>query len=400
MVTATTPTTTGELTIVRGAGAELWDEAGRRYIDCVGGQGSANLGHCHPAVVQAIREQAERLLSCPTMLGNDARDALLRRLADVTPPGLDRLFLCNSGTEAVEAAIKAARLATGRPGIVAAQRGFHGRTMGALAATWEKRYRAPFEPLLPGVRFVPYNDITALQEAIDDTVGLVLLEPVQGEGGVHTAAPGYLRAAAAVCRERGAVFALDEVQTGFGRTGAMFACEHDGVAPDLLCMAKSMAGGLPMGALAFGPRVESFPAGAHGSTFGGNPLVCAAATAAIGALVDERLPARAADTGTYLIERLRALDIPEARAVRGRGLMVGLELRGKARPVVSVLRERGVLALTAGLTVLRLLPPLMITPAQCDEVVAAIREAIVGSRESGVGSRESGVGSRESGRLG
>ncbi len=368
--------TTSELTIVRGMGAELWDEADRRYIDCVGGQGSANLGHCHPAVVRAIQKQAERLLSCPTMFGNDAREALLRRLVGVTSPGLDRFFLCNSGTEAVEAAIKAARLATGRAGIVAAQRGFHGRTLGALAATWEPRYRAPFEPLPPGARFVPYNDVAALEEAVDETVGLVLLEPVQGEGGVHPAAPGYLRAAAEIAHTRGALLALDEVQTGFGRTGAMFACEADGVAPDLLCLAKSIAGGLPMGALAFGPRVESFPPGAHGSTFGGAPLVCAAATAAISALVDENLPARAAVTGAYLIERLRALDAPGVRAVRGRGLMVGIELRVKARPVVAALRERGVLALTAGLTVLRLLPPLVITRDQCDEVVAAIDDAL------------------------
>jgi acetylornithine/LysW-gamma-L-lysine aminotransferase len=376
--------TTSELTIVRGMGAELWDEANRRYIDCVGGQGSANLGHCHPAVVRAIQKQAERLLSCPTMFGNDAREALLRRLAGVTPPGLDRFFLCNSGTEAVEAAIKAARLATGRAGIVAAQRGFHGRTLGALAATWEPRYRAPFEPLPPGTRFVPYNDVAALEAAVDETVGLVLLEPVQGEGGVHPAAPGYLRAAAEIAHTRGALLALDEVQTGFGRTGAMFACEADGVAPDLLCLAKSIAGGLPMGALAFGPSVESFPPGAHGSTFGGAPLVCAAATAAIGALVDEDLPAHAAATGAYLIERLRELDTPGVRAVRGRGLMIGIELRVKARPVVAALRERGVLALTAGLTVLRLLPPLVITREQCDEVVAAIDDAL---RESMVDRR-------------
>jgi len=204
----------------------------------------------------------------------------------------------------------------------------------------------------------------------------VLLEPVQGEGGVHPAAPGYLRAAADLCDARGAILALDEVQTGFGRTGAMFACAADGVTPDLLCLAKSIAGGLPMGALAFGPRVESFPPGAHGSTFGGNPLVCAAATAAIGALVDEDLPARAGETGVYLMERLRELDAPAVRVVRGRGLMIGLELRVKARPVVTLLRERGVLALTAGLTVLRLLPPLVITRAQCDEVVAAIDDAL------------------------
>jgi acetylornithine/LysW-gamma-L-lysine aminotransferase len=365
-----------EPTIVRGLGAEVWDETGRRYIDCVAGQGSANLGHCHPAVVRAVQDQAARLISCPATLGNDARAALLRRLAEVTPPGLDRFFLCNSGTEAVEAAIKAARLTTRRPGIVAARRGFHGRTLGALSATWERAYREPFEPLVPGVRFVPFDDVPALEAAIDATVGLVLLEPVQGEGGVYPASPGYLRAAADVCRERGALLALDEVQTGFGRTGTMFACDAEDVAPDLLCLAKSIAGGVPMGALAFGPRVEAFPPGAHGSTFGGNPLACAAAVAAIGALVDERLPERAAETGAYLLDRLRGLDAPQVRVVRGRGLMIGLELRGRARPVVAALRERGVLALVAGLTVLRLLPPLVITCEQCDEVVEALRTAL------------------------
>jgi acetylornithine/LysW-gamma-L-lysine aminotransferase len=365
-----------ELTIVRGLGAEVWDETGRRYVDCVAGQGSANLGHCHPAVVRAVQEQAERLISCPATLGNDARAALLRRLAEVTPPGLDRFFLCNSGTEAVEAAIKAARLTTGRPGIVAARRGFHGRTLGALSATWERAYREPFEPLVPGVRFVPFDDVPALEAAVDETVGLVLLEPVQGEGGVYPASPGYLRAAADLCCERGALLALDEVQTGFGRTGTMFACDAEDVAPDLLCMAKSMAGGLPMGALACGPRVEAFPPGAHGSTFGGNPLACAAAVAAIGALVDERLPERAAETGGYLLDRLRKLDAPQVRMVRGRGLMIGLELRGRVRPIVAALRERGVLALVAGLTVLRLLPPLVITREQCDDVVEALRDVL------------------------
>jgi len=386
MVTQTAPTATTaatvEVSIVRGAGAEVWDETGRRYIDCVAGHGSANLGHCHPAVVAAIRAQAGTLITCPPSLGSAVRDALLRRLADVTPPGLDRFFLCNSGTEAVEAAIKASRLTTGRTGIVAARRGFHGRTMGALSATWEPTYRTPFEPLVPGVRFVPYDDIAALDAALDDTVGLVLLEPVQGEGGVHPASPGYLQAAAELCRTRGALLALDEVQTGFGRTGTMFACEGDGVIPDLLCMAKSIAGGLPMGALALGPRVPSFPPGAHGTTFGGNPLACAAARAAIDALIEERLPERAAESGAYLMERLRAMELLQVRVVRGRGLLIGLELRGRARPVVASLRERGVLTLTAGLGVLRLLPPLVITHEQCDEVLAAVREVLSSSAQS------------------
>src|SRR5581483_11391977 len=199
-----------EVTIVRGRGAEVWDDNGRRYIDCVGGQGSANLGHAHPAVVAAIQQQAERLLSCTNVFDNDVRSAFLARLAEVTPPGLDRFFLCNSGTEAVEAAIKAARLTTGRAGIITARRGFHGRTLGALSVTWERAYREPFEPLLPGVRFVPFDDVAALDAALDDSVGLVLLEPVQGEGGVYPASPSYLQEAARLCAERGALLALDE----------------------------------------------------------------------------------------------------------------------------------------------------------------------------------------------
>lgn len=382
-----------ELTIVRGAGAEVWDDGGRRYVDCMAGQGSANLGHCHPVVVRAIQQQSERLISCPAALGNDVRTALLARLATITPPGLDRFFLCNSGTEAVEAAIKAARLATRRPGIIAARRGFHGRTLGALSATWEKVYRDPFEPLLPGVRFVPFDDVPALDAALVDTVGLVLLEPVQGEGGVYPASPGYLSTAAELCRARGALLGLDEIQTGFGRTGTMFACEGYGVVPDLLCMAKSIAGGLPMGALAFGPGVPDFPPGAHGSTFGGNPLTCAAAVAAIDALVEERLPDRAAEMGAYLLECLRSLELPQVRVIRGRGLMIGLELRGRARPIIAALRERGVLALIAGLTVVRLLPPLVITREQCDEVVEALHDVLSGGADALVGSGQSAVGS-------
>ena len=371
-----------QLTLVRGLGAEVWDANGKRYIDCVAGRGSANVGHCHPSVVAAIRRQAERLLSCPPTVRNDMRDALLQRLGDLIAPlfgeslGPERIFLCNSGTEAVEAALKAARLATGRPGIVAARRSFHGRTMGALSTTWERSYREPFEPLVPEVRFVPFDDADALDSAVDDTVGLVLLEPVQGEGGVYPASPGYLAAASQICQTHGALLALDEVQTGFGRTGTMFACEQDFVVPDLMCLAKSIAGGLPMGALVMGPRVAPFPPGAHGSTFGGNPLVCAAAAAAIDVLAAEGLPARAAEAGAYLKERLTRLASPHVRVVRGRGLMIGIELRSRSRPFVAALQERGILTLVAGLTVLRLLPPLVITREQCDEVIAALGEIL------------------------
>jgi acetylornithine/LysW-gamma-L-lysine aminotransferase len=278
------------LTLVRGLGARVWDADGHEYIDCAGGQGTANLGHAHPAIVKAVSEQASRLISCPEIFYNDQRALLLDRLAGAAPPGLERVFLCNSGAEAVEAALKFARLSTGRHEVVAAMRGFHGRTMGALSATWTRAYREPFEPLVPGFRHVPYNDSSVMQSAITSETAAVILEVVQGEGGVHPCDPGYLAEVKAICEARGALLILDEVQTGYGRTGKMFACEHHGMQPDLMCIAKSMAGGLPMGACLIGPRVGPLPAMAHGSTFGGNPLACAAALATLAVMRNDDLP--------------------------------------------------------------------------------------------------------------
>lgn len=365
-----------DLTIVRGEGVWLWDDQGRRYIDCTGGYGCANLGHVHPAVQRAIAEQASRLMSCPEMFYNDRRAELLELLAGITPPGLDRFFLCNSGTEAVEGALKFARAITKRPGIVATQRGFHGRTMGALSATWEPHYRDPFVPLVPEFSHVPFDRIEPLDAAVNDRTAAVILEVVQGEGGVRPAGPGYLRAVAQLCRERGALLIVDEVQTGFGRTGRMFACEHDGVSPDLLCLAKSMGGGLPIGAVALGPRVHDLPSGSHGSTFGGNPLACAAAAAAIRVTRDEDLPARAAASGARLLDGLRRIDSPRVREVRGLGLMIGVELRERVRPTLAALQVRGILALQAGMTTLRLLPPLIITDEQIDLVLQGVADVL------------------------
>lgn len=360
-----------QVAIVRGEGALLWDADGRVYIDCVGGQGAANLGHAHPAVVAAIREQAERLISCPEIFYNDQRAAYLAELAAALP-FTARIFLCNSGAEAVEGAIKIARLKTGRSGIVAAVRGFHGRTMGALSATFEPKYREPFMPLVPDFTHVPYNNIAALDAAVTDRTAAVILEPVQGEGGVHPAAPGYLADVERICCERGALLIIDEVQTGFGRTGTLFAIEHHDVAPALLCLAKSIAGGLPMGAIAINATLGPLPPASHGTTFGGSPLVCAAARAALRAIRDEELSRQAAEKGAYIRERLAALRLPRIRAVRGQGLLIGIELKERVQPFLVALMERGVLALPAGPNVLRLLPPLVITYEQIDAVIAAI----------------------------
>lgn len=364
-----------QVAIVRGEGALLWDADGRVYIDCVGGQGAANLGHAHPAVVAAIREQAERLISCPEIFYNDQRAAYLAELAAALPFAA-RIFLCNSGAEAVEGAIKIARLKTGRTGIVAAVRGFHGRTMGALSATFEPKYREPFMPLVPDFTHVPYNNIAALDAAVTDRTAAVILEPVQGEGGVHPAAPGYLADVERICCERGALLIIDEVQTGFGRTGTLFAIERHGIAPALLCLAKSIAGGLPMGAIAINAALGPLPPASHGTTFGGSPLVCAAARATLRVMRDEELPRQATEKGAYALERLASLRLPRIRAVRGQGLLIGIELKERVQPFLVALMERGVLALPAGPNVLRLLPPLVISYEQIDAVIAAIAEVL------------------------
>ncbi|NOY99499.1 MAG: acetylornithine/succinylornithine family transaminase [Chloroflexi bacterium] len=361
-----------DLTIVRGQGALLWDDQGNEYIDCAAGHGVANLGHSHPKVVQAIQEQAARLITCPEMFYHPVRAALLEKLTALAPAGMQRAFLCNSGTEAVEAAFKFARYSTGRTEIVAAMRGFHGRTMGALSATWNKKYRQPFQPLIPGVKHVPYNKPDKLDAAVSDQTAAVILEVVQGEGGVHPGTAEYLRGAQEICRQRGALLILDEVQTGFGRTGRMFALEHHDLQPDILCVAKSIAGGVPMGAALLGERVKPLTPGLHGSTFGGNPLAAAAAVAALDVLVEEDLPAHAAETGATLMDKLQEIQSPLIREVRGLGLMVGIELKQKVAPFLQALTARGVLALPAGMTVIRLLPPLVITHEQIDRVVEAI----------------------------
>ena len=255
-------------------------------------------------------------------------------------------------------------------------RGFHGRTMGALSATWNREYRQPFEPLVPGFSHVPYNDLSALERAVGDGTAAVLLEAVQGEGGVYPAEPGYLQGAQALCRERGALLIVDEVQTGYGRTGRLFACEHYGVEPDLMAVAKSMAGGLPMGACLIGPRVGTLPLMTHGSTFGGNPLACAAALAVLDVMARDELPGRAERLGDSLRARLCDLRSPLIRHVRGLGLLVGVELKMQVTPILQRLMASGVLALPAGGTVLRLLPPLVIEQEDLDRVVEAIARAL------------------------
>jgi acetylornithine/LysW-gamma-L-lysine aminotransferase len=360
---------------VRGQGALLWDTDGNEYIDCAAGHGVANLGHAHPKVAAAIAEQSTQLVTLFETFYNDKRAALMDKITTLVP-GLDKVFFCNSGTEAVEAALKFARVSTGRTNIIAAMRGFHGRTMGALSATYNKKYKEAFEPLVPGFSHVAYNNIAALEGAVTDQVAAVILEAVQGEGGVYPADPAYLQAARRICTDQGTLLIIDEIQAGLGRTGKMFAFQHSGITPDIVCIAKSLAGGLPMGAVLFGDSVKNLAPGLHGSTFGGNPLACAAAVAALTAIQEEDLPGQAAAKGAYLMEELKSIESPLIREVRGLGLMVGIELKQKVAPYLQALQDRHIIALNAGLTTLRLLPPLVITREQLDRVVAALTEVL------------------------
>ena len=364
-----------DMVLVRGRGAEVWDDRGRRYVDCVGGIGVASVGHANQAVAEAVACQAKTLVTCPGIFYNDARARLVDKLAAIAPDGLSRAFLCNSGAEAVEAAIKFARLTTGRAGTVATVRGFHGRTLGALSATHKPAYREPFEPLVPGVTFVPFNRPERLAEAVGTDTAAVVIEPVQGEGGIRPAESAFLEAARRACDETGALLVFDEIQTGFCRTGRMFACEHHGVVPDLLCLAKAIAGGVPLGAVMAGDGFRIEP-GRHGSTFGGNPLACAAGLAAIRFMEEEDLAGRAERMGARFRSRFDARSLRGVRALRQIGLMIGVELRGRCRPYINALTERGVLTLPAGPNVIRILPPLVITEAQIDEVVGALHDVL------------------------
>jgi acetylornithine/LysW-gamma-L-lysine aminotransferase len=369
----------GDTVIVRGEGSWLVDTAGRRYLDLTAAQGVAMVGHCHPKLSAALAAQAHQLIALPNFLYNETRARFAAELAKVLPPYLNHVFLANSGAEAVDGAIKFARLTTGRTGLVATMRGFHGRTVGAVSVTWEPKYRKPFEPLLD-VTHVPYNNLAKLADAVTDQTAMVILEVVQGEGGVNMGDGAYLRGAQELCRERGALLVLDEIQTGFGRTGKWFGFQHFDLQPDIICLAKGIGGGFPMGALAYTEQVHAvLSPGAHGSTFGGSPIACAAGLAALQIYHEEGLIERSAQMGALLLKRLQETigDYEIVREIRGLGLMIAVELREKVGPYLKTLMdEHGVLALPAGTNVLRLLPPLILSEEEIEIGVAAIAAAL------------------------
>jgi acetylornithine/N-succinyldiaminopimelate aminotransferase len=356
------------VTFVEGDGVWLTDSTGRRYLDFAAGIAVVGLGHRHPAPLAAAHAQLDRLWHASNLYATEPVQALARALSQRF--GGAQAFFCNSGAEANEAAIKYARKATGKAGVIALEQSFHGRTLGALGVTGQPAKRAAFEPLLAGVRFVQPNDVAALQAAMSDDVGLVLLEPVLGEGGVIPLTPEFLAAA----RELDALLAFDEVQTGVGRTGSFFAFEQLGVRPDLVTLAKSLANGLPIGCLLVDDDAAgAFVPGDHGSTFGGNPVVCAAALAVCETLDDELLVQVRAN-GRRLLDGLR--DLPHVVDARGAGLLVGAELDGPAQPVVDAALDAGLVCLTSGANVLRLAPPLVVGAAEIDHALATLTEVL------------------------
>jgi acetylornithine/LysW-gamma-L-lysine aminotransferase len=369
--------------ITRGKGALVWDINGKEYVDCMGSYGVALLGHSHPKVVEAVCKQAETLISCHASLYNNKRTEFLQKLVSIMPKGLNKAFLSNSGAESVECAIKLARKYTGKPEIIAVMGGYHGKTMGALSATWDKKYREPFQPLVPEFKHVPPDNLEKLSEAITDKTAAVLLEPIRGEGGVRVPPDEFLPGVRELCDEKDILLILDEVQTSFGRTGKLFGCEHWGVTPDVMCLAKPFAGGLPIGITVAKEHVMSaFKIGEHSSTFSGSPLVCAAASAAIDVLVKEKLAGRAADLGGYFKGKLEELQAKYkiVKEVRGLGLLLGMELRHDVRNIILKTMEKGVLILDAGRTVLRFLPPLVIEKEQIDKTISVLDE-IIGEEE-------------------
>ena len=353
--------------IVRGSGAEVWDDQNNPYVDCMGGYGVAIVGHCNPEVVAAVKSQAERLITCHSSLYNDARATFLEKLTSCTPKGLDAAFLSNSGAEANEVAIKLAKKFTGKKGLIAMKGGYHGKTAGALSATWSKKYKDPFEPLLPSFKHVEFGNLAELEAAIDaDTAG-VMLEPIQGEGGIILPPPDYLKSVRELCDRRGILMIADEVQTGLGRTGKLWAVENWGVVPDVLVSAKGLAGGVPIGAtIARREVLHSLKKGEQTSTFGGNPLACAAGTATLDYIIKNDLPGQAVTKGVLFLDLLKGVvgRHKTAREARGLGLMLALEMRVDIQNMLlSSIKER-VLFTYSGRTVFRLLPPLVITEQQ------------------------------------
>lgn len=363
------------VTIEKGLGSHVWDTSGKEYIDCMGGYGVALVGHRNERVVNAIKSQLEKIITVHSSLYNKTREEFLEKLISIAPKNLSQVHLNNSGAEAIEAAIKFARKFTKKTGMVAMNGSYHGKSMGALSLTFNPKYRKEFEPLVEKVTFSPFGDIESLHSKIDDNTGFVILEPIQGESGIHVAPDGFLQDVRKLCDEKGILLIFDEIQSGFGRTGRMWACEHWNTTPDIMCLAKGIAGGVPMGATLVRPDILAcMKKGEHSSTFGGNPLSCAAGIAAIDSLTHDGLIENAKKMGELFMEGLERLKENHKiiREVRGKGLMIGVELKFEVKDILMDGIKNGILLLYSGRNIIRLLPPLVISEDDIAKVLETL----------------------------
>jgi acetylornithine/LysW-gamma-L-lysine aminotransferase len=348
--------------LAKGKGARVWDTSGKEYIDCMGGYGVALVGHCNDRVVAAIKEQADTLITAHMSVYNDVRLRFMEKMSAIAPPGLTKMFFTNSGAESVEAALKFARKYSGRPGVIAMNGAYHGKTFGALSVTYNEKYRKSFMPLMEGVKFVPYSDPAKLEAAIDETTGTVILEPIQGETGIIVPPDDLIPKIREICSRRNLVLIFDEIQSGLGRTGKMWAGQNWDTTPDIMCLAKGIAGGIPMGLVTARPEImDAMKLGEHSSTFGGSPIACAAGSATIDALTEDRLVENAKKVGSRFKEGLLRLKERHkiVRDVRGLGLMLAVELRFEVKDVLFDGIRNGLLMLYSGRNIIRLLPPLV-----------------------------------------
>ncbi|HEY6756885.1 MAG TPA: acetylornithine/succinylornithine family transaminase [Nitrososphaera sp.] len=361
--------------IAKGKGTRVWDTAGKEYIDCMGGYGVALVGHCNDRVVSALKRQAEILITAHMSTYNDTRLRFMEKITSVAPPALSKIFFANSGAESVEAALKFARKYSGRHGVIAMNGAYHGKTFGALSVTYSEKYRKPFMPLLDGVKFVQYSDPSMLEQAIDDTIGSVIIEPIQGETGIIVPPDDLLPKIREICSRRKLVLIFDEIQSGLGRTGKMWAGQNWNTTPDIMCLAKGIAGGIPMGlVLAKQEIMDAMKLGEHSSTFGGSPIACAAGTATMEALIDDKLIDNAAKMGVHFKEGLNRLKEKHKiiRQVRGIGMMLGVELRFDVKDILFDGIRNGLMVLYSGRNILRLLPPLVMDEATVSRSVDII----------------------------
>ena len=363
------------VTIEKGVGAHVWDIDGKEYIDCMGGYGVAIVGHQNKRVVKAIKDQVDKIITVHSSLYNKTREEFLKTLIRLAPKELTQVHLNNSGAEAIEAAIKFARKFTGKKGMVAMKGSYHGKSLGALSLTFNPKYKKAFEPLVEKVSFASYGDIESLRSTIDEDTAFVILEPIQGESGINVAPDGFLQEVRKLCDEKGVLLIFDEIQAGLGRTGRLWACEHWNTAPDILCLAKGIAGGVPMGATLVRPDIlASMSKGEHSSTFGGNPLSCAAGIATLQALTQDGLIENSQKMGEFFREGLEKLKEkhPIIREIRGKGLMIGVELKFEVKDILMNLMKEGVLMLYSGRNILRILPPLVITKEDITKVLETL----------------------------